>query len=108
MKYYISSFSALASVASASQIMGTYYMAPMDVVGLGYSSSDLLKATSTEEYATTPTSTYESTRAYTDIMPYATLTQSGYQQLDCGYGYGRERSSDYCSRQSWVRLQFIF
>ena len=39
---------------------------------------------------------------YTDVMPYSSLTQNGYQQMACGYGYARQSPMGYCEQQSWV------
>lgn len=45
--------------------------------------------------------------AYTDVMPYASMTQGGYQQMACGYGYARQSQQDYCVQQPWVRFIFL-
>ncbi len=132
MKYILASLSALVSVASAMEVLGTYYIpaspAPASVAEASQatsqatdSASDVSQATdstsdvtssgeitlsaATVTQSTEPTQTPElatSSWAATEEMPYWHLTQNGYQQMDCGYGYYKDMQG-YCQPESWVR-----
>ena len=40
---------------------------------------------------------------YQKAMPYSSMVNGGYQQLDCGYGWYKG-SDGKCAKQTWVRL----
>lgn len=126
MKYILASLPALASVASAAEIMGTYYVpadpAPASVAEASQATSQatdatavvppsgeltLSVATATQPIAPTETPDLAtSSWAATEEMPYWHLTQAGYQQMDCGYGYYKD-TQGYCQPESWVRAVFV-
>lgn len=129
MKYIIVTLPVLASVASA-QIMGTYYESANPAPASGVASVveasqqpssqapsasssppasgeyTVSAATSTEAMAPTQTPVLASSWAYTEEMPYWHMTQNGYQQMGCGYGYYKD-TKGYCQPESWVRTVFL-
>jgi hypothetical protein len=38
-----------------------------------------------------------------DQSYYSSFYGGGYSSMDCGYGYGRDNSNNYCTQSSWVR-----
>jgi hypothetical protein len=38
-----------------------------------------------------------------DQSYYSSFYGGGYSSMDCGYGYGRDSSNNYCTMSSWVR-----
>jgi hypothetical protein len=116
MKYILASLPALVSVASAAEIMGTYYVsgdpAPASVAEVAQATDGPADASATGEFtvsAATLTQSIEPTQtpvdatsswAATEEMPYWHLTQSGYQQMGCGYGYYKD-TQGYCQPESW-------
>ena len=131
MKYILASLPALVSVASAAEIMGTYYMpadpAPASVAEVSQATSQATTAQATDATSSVPSSdeitlsmatvtqSIEPTQtpelatsswAATEEMPYWHMTQDGYQSMDCGYGYYKD-TRGYCQRESWVRATFI-
>ena len=133
MKYILASLPALMSVASAAEIMGTYYMpadpAPASVAAVSQATSqataEATDATSTSSVPSSdevtlsmatvtqpmdPAQTPElatSSWAATEEMPYWHMTQDGYQSMDCGYGWYKD-TRGYCQRESWVRAVSYF
>ena len=122
MKYIVVSLSALVSVASAAEIMGTYYVsaspAPASVAEASQAtdaasnvppSGEITVSVATVTQPLAPTQTPElavASWAATEEMPYWHLTQNGYQKMECGYGYYKD-TSGYCQRESWVRAVFV-
>jgi len=122
MKYILVSLPALVSVASAAEIMGTYYIpagpAPASVASASLATDAASNVPASGEItvsAATSTAPIEPTQtpvdptsswAATEEMPYWHLTQSGYQQMDCGYGYYKD-TQGYCQPESWVRTVFV-
>lgn len=130
MKYILVSLPALVSVASAVEILGTYYIpadpAPASVAEASQatsqatdsasasasdpatditSSGEITLSVATVTQPMEPTQTPElatSSWAATEEMPYWHLTQQGYQQMECGYGYYKDMQG-YCQPESWVR-----
>jgi hypothetical protein len=116
MKYILISLPALVSVASAAEIMGTYYEsaspAPASVAEASQAtdapSGEFTVSAATVTQPIAPTQTPEiavASWAATEEMPYWHLTQSGYQQMECGYGYYKD-TQGYCQKESWVRAVF--
>jgi hypothetical protein len=54
-------------------------------------------------YGYAVSSSADDSYGYTDAMPYSSMTQGGYQQMGCGYGYARQSGQGYCVQQPWVR-----
>lgn len=126
MKYILVTLPALASVASA-QIMGTYYEPASPQASGGASVAQVSQqpsqatstppasgeytvsaATSTEAVAPTQAPVLASSSwAYTEEMPYWHMTQNGYQQMGCGYGYSKD-TKGYCQPESWVCALLLF
>jgi hypothetical protein len=116
MKYILVSLPALVSVASAAEIMGTYWVpadpAPASIAQASQAtdaasvvppSGELTVSVATVTQEIAPTQTPElatSSWAATEEMPYWHLTQAGYQQMDCGYGYYKD-TQGYCQPESW-------
>jgi len=116
MKYIVVSLSALVSVASAAEIMGTYYVsaspAPASVAEASQAtdaasnvppSGEITVSVATVTQPLAPTQTPElavASWAATEEMPYWHLTQNGYQKMECGYGYYKD-TQGYCQRESW-------
>lgn len=121
MKYILASLPALVSVASAAEIMGTYWVpadpAPASVAQASQAtdataivppSGELTVSVATVTQPIAPTQTPElatSSWAATEEMPYWVLTRDGYQQMECGYGYYKD-TQGYCQPESWVRAVF--
>ena len=121
MKYILVSLPALVSVASAVEILGTYYIpaspAPASVAEASQatsqatdvasditSSGEITLSVATVTQSIEPTQTPElatSSWAATDEMPYWHLTVQGYQEMECGYGYYKDMQG-YCRPESWV------
>jgi len=114
MKYILVSLPALVSVASAAEIVGTYYMpaipAPASVVEVSSQATEAAVAATGEYTVSAATSTAPmepsqtpvpaSSWAATEEVPYWHMTQYGYQQMACGYGYRKDDQS-YCKPESW-------
>ena len=116
MKYILVSLPALVSVASAAEIVGTYYMpampAPASVVEVSSQATPEAAVAASGEYtvsAATSTAPMEPTQtpvpasswAATEEVPYWHMTQYGYKDMGCGYGY-RKDDQGYCKPESWV------
>jgi len=120
MKYILVSLPALVSVASAVEILGTYYIpaspAPASVAEVSQatsqatdsasditSSGEITLSVATVTQSIEPTQVPElatSSWAATEEMPYWHLTQKGYQEMECGYGYYKD-TQGYCRPESW-------
>jgi hypothetical protein len=117
MKYFLVALPAFVSVASAAEILGTYYMpaSPASVVEASQATAQpssasnapasgeytVSAATSTQSMAPTQTPVpAASSWAATEEMPYWHMTQGGYQQMGCGYGYYKDMQG-YCQPESW-------
>jgi hypothetical protein len=51
----------------------------------------------------TPPPSGGSAYVYTQVMPYSSMINGGYKDLQCGYGYYKD-SNGSCSKESWVSI----
>jgi hypothetical protein len=118
MKYLLAVLPALTtlSVVSAQSVIGVHSI-PASEAGIPNASSSISVASESAESQPTsmsvdmsplptaaPSSSADNSYGYTDVMPYSSMTQGGYQQMDCGYGYARQSRQGYCMQQPWVSL----
>ena len=106
MKYIVASLPVLVSVASAAEIIGTYWVAEEEVLPTVLESKPegelytLFASTSTQSSDVAPTPVSVNSWAYTDEVPYWHMTEGGYTDLDCGYGYSKD-DWGYCQPADW-------
>jgi len=120
MKYLFTVLPALAtlSAVSAQSVVGVYTIPASEAGVPNASSSTPIASDSAQseptatsisaDVSSTPTaapySSEDNAYGYTDMMPYSSLAQGGYQQMGCGYGYARQSPQSYCMQQPWVSL----
>jgi hypothetical protein len=99
------------SVVTAQSVLGVFYI-PASEAGITPSASNASASGSAPsvtamDVGSMPTPAPPSSQTvqygYTDVMPYSSMTQEGYQQMACGYGYARQDQQAYCVQQPWVR-----
>lgn len=125
MKYLFAVLPALATlrVISAQSVVGVHFISAgetgtAEASGTSSVSEAAASSAANESAASTSTdmsampteapssSVDNNSYGYTDVMPYSSMTQNGYQQMECGYGYARQSPMGYCEQQAWVSLFF--
>jgi hypothetical protein len=120
MRYLLAVLPALTTISavSAQSVVGVYSIPASEAAVPNASSSTSVASVSADSAPTAtstsvdlssmptaaPFSSQDSSYGYTDMMPYSSLTQGGYQQMGCGYGYARQSPQGYCMQQPWVSL----
>ncbi len=71
--------------------------------GSGYGQANYAYSGGAAAATTTPAPSATATYDIYSMMPYASMTAGGYQELQCGYGWYKD-SSGKCMQQSWVSI----
>jgi hypothetical protein len=103
------------SVVTAQSVIGVYYI-PADDATITPSAANVSAPASAPsvtamDVSSMPTPAPASSQpvqyGYTDMMPYSSMTQGGYQQMACGYGYARQNQQGFCAQQPWVSTVYF-
>jgi hypothetical protein len=98
------------SAVAAQSVIGVHYI-PADSAAILVGGSSVSAPASTPSVTAmdvgamptpAPASSQATQYGYTDVMPYSSMTQGGYQQMACGYGYARQNQQAFCVQQPWV------